>query len=204
MSLIKVVIGSLLLFACGTTPLPTGSTTTRVSSTTAPNSAPTAACLDHSLGLDPDGGLVGPVIACADAFFGSDDFIASAVVRAGTYENAEAAFAGLATGLKMGSAGIDDDGYLSLIPSDWGGEFTITQEGDGVVTVDISEELLAVSGLSTTTNSTILFGQLFGTAFSDLSVQQVTITVAGSTASFCGLLQFRLDCATLHRSDFFR
>lgn len=183
-------------------PTSTSTTTTMNSLTTAASTTllPPPSCQTEELGITPSENQAGPVAVCLSAFAGGGFLEIAKVLSVAGITTAEQALNALARGL---DEEYTQRGYVSLIPPDWEGQITVGRLDSASLLIDLTQAVFDINGLSTLDNGDIFLVQIFGTAFSDTSVNEVTITVDGDRDTLCGFLQRRPGCTTVTRDAFF-
>lgn len=178
----------------------TSTTTTPTTALSTEATATIAPCGKTGVGLDPDGGpSIGPVVVCIDVLVSSDRLPDAGVVAPGhLVADAEAALAALGAMDEFTTP----EGLMNLIPAgfDDGMEFT---RSDGTLDVSLPARFRELPALGTSANNDAFLLQMFGTAFTDPTVEQVRFDLAGDPAAFCAMVERDPDCAAMTRGEFF-
>ncbi len=165
----------------------------RVTTTTGP-------CGESDVGLNPGGGPpIGPVIVCIDILVSSDRPVDAGLVDP-DHSAADAEEALLALGAMTDFT--TPEGLMNLVPAgyDIGMDF---QRSDGVLSVSLPVRFRNIPALGTSANNDAFLLQMFGTAFTDPSIDEAHFSLEGDSVAFCAMLERDSDCAAMTRGEFF-
>lgn len=163
-------------------------------------------CASETLGIEDLTIAPGPVAVYLDSYFNagrggfSDVLTAGVVLSRDGVVDAEAAFAAYIEGLTADekSAGYDLVGGNGELD----GLFVTRTTVDSIV-VHFPPTLPNIDSLSTSFTGGLFYELILGTAFSDPTVELVTLRVEAEASDLCGYLKYEPGCSPVTRNKFF-